>query len=280
MTFDKIELQKFAVQILKTHIERERLASTYLIMGSRGSGKEEIAFAFASSLLCSGKKIFESCECITCSRIMSYNHPDVRLLGGDEKARSIKIEEVRGMLNWAYLKPFEGLRKVCIVNAAERLTIEASNAILKTLEEPPDQTVFCLLVENKEHLLETIQSRSFHIRLRPLEDIEAEECTAFQESFDSSGGGDWEEFLENYQSKSRDQLKSMMRGLMLLFQKQMRESSAETYDDANSILAAIKAIEVVYNTMEANESNANQKLALTRLAMQLRKIMPRQGMLR
>ncbi|MDD5218921.1 MAG: DNA polymerase III subunit delta, partial [Candidatus Omnitrophica bacterium] len=167
MIWDKIETQPFVTGILKTHVETGRLAATYILSGDVQSGKEEMAQALACALNCEEKKSFESCACASCMKILNGNHPDVRWLGkAEERARSIKIEEVRDMLNWVYLKPYEGEWKVFIVTEADRLTLEAANALLKTLEEPPARTIFCLLVENRSNLLETIQSRSFKLKLR------------------------------------------------------------------------------------------------------------------
>src|SRR5207248_272507 len=114
------------------------------------------------------EKYFDDCVCASCRKSEAGSHPDLHVLGKDLKLKSIKIEEVRDAIADAALKPYEGKWKVFVVLEAGRLTADASNAFLKTLEEPPPHTVFILTVETKAGLLETIQSRGFEVRLKPL----------------------------------------------------------------------------------------------------------------
>jgi DNA polymerase III delta' subunit len=275
---DKVKEQKWALKILKAHIEQNKLASTYLITGSDESGQEELAMAFACALQCEEGKHFKECDCRICHNIQNKNHPDVRWVG-ESKARSIKIEEIRDLIGWTALKPYEAKRKVFILTGADRLTMEASNALLKTLEEPPGHTIFLLLVENKAQMLETIQSRSFEIRLRPLvEDIKLQPTKGM--TFPGAGEQNWEDFLDIYQSVPREELKQNLDALMqhfrdLIFRHsedpERSEGDGESRSFASLRMTLLESINFTYECKTALDENVNQKLALSRLAMQLRK---------
>ncbi len=262
---EKIKAQDFAVRVLKGHLEKNHIAHTYLFTGDGDSGKEDLALAFASALNCERKKYFLSCDCPPCHKIQSGNHPDVGWLGRDPKVRSIKIEEVRGMMETASLKPYEGQWKVFILVDAERLTADAANAILKTLEEPPAHTLFLLLVKNKAHLLETIQSRSFEVRLKSLQTVDFEKAPdprAIRER-------NWFEFFDGFQSTPREELKELLDQLMQEFREAISSAAKAGTDPVWPADALLQGIDSLYETKEALDANANQKLALTRLTLQL-----------
>ena len=108
MYSDKIEAQGFAVRVLRSHIQKQRLSHAYLFTGEKNSGKEDLAQALAAAVNCEKERSFRECECKSCGKIEAGNHPDVRGLGKDPKIRSIKIEEVRDTLSAASLKTYEG----------------------------------------------------------------------------------------------------------------------------------------------------------------------------
>ncbi len=268
MSLNKVTAQEFAVKILRSHLEKKRIAHTYLLTGKKESGKEDVALAFAQALNCLSNHAFEECACVSCRKIEAGNHPDVRIMGSEAKARSIKIEEVRDAIGAASLKPYEGKWKVFILLDADRLTADAQNALLKTLEEPPANTLFIFLVENKSNLLETIQSRSFEVRLKPLH-------------FSEEGGAgfiagmwqeNWEDILDAYQSQSREELKGSLELLMSNLREEIRNS--ESTGRGIPVPKIVEAISVVCETKDAVDGNVNQKLALSRLAVNLRKILP------
>jgi DNA polymerase III gamma/tau subunit len=273
VNYDKLKQQSFAIRILKAHIKWRRLAPTYLLTGEKESGKKDLTMSFACALLCAAKKEFEACACIHCSRIIRHNHPDVKWLG-ESNARSIKIEEVRELIHWASLKPYEGKWKIFILVDADRLTLEASNALLKTLEEPPAQTIFCLLAESRAQLLETIQSRSFEIRLRPSGKAEVQDPEIQSAVRAAMKSPNWDDYFESFQGGARDALKDMLDCLMLCFRDSLHEASLGSPSGAFLIPAHLQAFYAAYESKEALEANANQKLVLSRLAMQLRKELP------
>jgi len=270
--WDKIKKQDFVVKILSEHLKSGRLASTYLFTGELESSKEEMARGFACALNCEKEVLFDDCGCVSCSKIIGEGHPDVMWVGAHD-AKSIKIEEIRNMMKWVTLKPYEGKWKVFILSGVDRLTHEASNALLKTLEEPPQRTIFCLLAESKSHLLETIQSRSFELRFRPDANVGGPDLRDLKESLSRMQENHWEEVLDSYQSLKRGALNQCFGELMQYFRDRIRDVGGEAKDPSR-IASYLKAIDSVYESREALESNANQKLVLSRLAMKLRRVSP------
>lgn len=277
MFSEKIERQEFAVRILNAHLRDNRLAHTYLFTGIDCLGGEDLAYAFACALNCEKGNHFAECDCVQCRKIENNAHPDVRRLGMDPQVRSIKIEEIRGLIDTANFKPFEGRWKVYILGGAGRLTTDASNALLKTLEEPPAHTIFILLVESKMHLLETIQSRSFEVRLQPLAgDIPVlpEGLENWAMKFLDFKGKNWDDLLQSYQGKSREELKTVLGALSDHCAELLRKKIRSEDRSQVNVSAWVDAIDLIVETKEAVEANANQKLALTRLGMRLMNTLP------
>lgn len=160
--------QEFACAFLKSSHENKTLVSSYLFSGVRGLGKKALALYLARLLNCEEDTFSDTCQCTACRKIMAGIHPDIKIVGDEVADRSIKISDIRELQMWAQFKPFEGKQKVIICREAERLTVEAQNAFLKTLEEPPDQTTIILTAVNPFKLLPTIVSRVHEVRLLPV----------------------------------------------------------------------------------------------------------------
>lgn len=149
---------------LKEAIRKRRIFPSYLFVGADGAGKLKAALNFAKALNCSCPYFCETC--LSCRKINSGNHPDVFLLQPEGISASIGIDRIRAVIAAANLKPYEGKWKVFIINNAHSMNEAASNAFLKTLEEPPENTVFILISPSKELLLSTIVSRSSVVRFK------------------------------------------------------------------------------------------------------------------
>jgi DNA polymerase III subunit delta' len=163
--------QDSAVRFLTNALEQGTVAHAYLFSGSDGVGKRLLARRFAQALNCEhqGRNYaLSACSCASCQKIEREIHPDIMWVGLDEEENSIKIETIRNLASSIYLRPFEGNRKVIIINKAERMTEEAANAFLKTLEEPPASTNIVLLAEQPSQLFSTILSRVVEVKLYPL----------------------------------------------------------------------------------------------------------------
>ncbi|MCX7911365.1 MAG: DNA polymerase III subunit delta' [Dehalococcoidales bacterium] len=149
-----------------------RLSHAYLIVGPRHVGKMTLARLMAQALNC-GAEDPPCLECDSCRKIGALTHADVQVVGlregGDEaEAKLIGIEQVREIQRAASLSPFEGKRRVFIIDGAELLSVEAANCFLKTLEEPPERVTFILLSTGERQLLPTIVSRCQKLELAPL----------------------------------------------------------------------------------------------------------------
>jgi len=169
---------EWAIDFLRRSIGGGRAAHAYLLSGPVGVGKSLLALRMAQALNCENGGSGPCLVCRTCKRIAHGNHPDVRVAGmasqtlglkPDEAARQkdLKIDTVRDWLADINLRPYEGRRRVFILHDAERLTEAASNAMLKTLEEPPAYATLLLVAHTAGELLPTIVSRCQPIKLRP-----------------------------------------------------------------------------------------------------------------
>jgi DNA polymerase-3 subunit delta' len=169
---------EWAVDYLRRSVAAGRDAHAYLLSGPPGLGKALLALRLAQALNCEHPDAAPCFACRACRRIEHGNHPDVRIasmatqaagLKAEDAARQkdLKIDTVREWQRDIALRPYEGQRRVFILHDADYLNEEASNAMLKTLEEPPPFATL-VLVANRDNLLPTIVSRCQAIRLRPL----------------------------------------------------------------------------------------------------------------
>ena len=252
-----------AIEILKKHLLSKRLAHAYLLVGPYTPIMQNIMMDFARSVHCLKQCAFERCDCAICQKIVRGSYPDVHWIGQDTKAKSIKIEEIRNLISEASLKPFEGNAKIFLFPRAHRLTPDAANAFLKTLEEPAPSTTFVLQVESKSQVLDTLRSRCFEIRFYSEE--EKTNPLALDEIFQAG----WIGWLDQYQNVQRAELLESLGSLM----ESLRERMTHSPDKLPiSLEHYVEAIEKISETKEALEHNVNQKLALTRLAVHLERM--------
>ncbi len=170
MSFTELKHQKLAVALLQRSLRSGRLAHAYLFIGGSAADRESLARALAQTLNCekggNGKFAEDGCgRCPSCKKIAANEHPDVQSVRPESKSRRITIEKIREFEKMVHLKPREGRVKVGIIVDADRLGVASSNAILKTLEEPPNNSVLLLLTSDPQKLLTTITSRCLPVRL-------------------------------------------------------------------------------------------------------------------
>ena len=146
----------------------------YLFQGEEGVGKEALARTFAAGLQCQSESTDKPCkECVSCRQMESGNQPDV-IWVTREKA-SLGVDEIREQLcNTMDIKPFSSPYKIYLVPEAEKMTEAAQNALLKTIEEPPEYGIVILMTSNISALLPTIQSRCLTMEFRPLSTVVVE----------------------------------------------------------------------------------------------------------
>ena len=160
-------------RLLARAVARDRLPPSLVLSGPDGVGKRQVAVGLAELLNCeavrdAGAGVPESCgECPPCRRIARGLHADVLAVAPGDTG-TIKVDAVRGVVEQAAYRPFEGRRRVVIVDDADRLVAEAQNALLKTLEEPPPASVFLLVTHRPHLLLPTVRSRCPELRFGSL----------------------------------------------------------------------------------------------------------------
>lgn len=152
---------------LQNAIRMGKVSHAYILQGEAGSGKKMLADIFATTLECEEQGIEPCGRCQSCKQAMSGNHPDIRRIT-HEKA-TIGVDDIRLQLNnEIMIKPYSRPYKVYIIDEAEKMTEQAQNAMLKTIEEPPEYAVILLLTVNAKQLLPTILSRCTQLSLRPV----------------------------------------------------------------------------------------------------------------
>lgn len=159
---------------IKEHLQNalctNKVSHAYIINGEKSSGKEFIAKVFSMALQCEREGSEPCQECHSCKQALSGNHPDI-IHVTHEKPNTISVDDIRGQVNNdVAIKPYSGPYKVYIITEAEKMTPQAQNAILKTLEEPPAYAVLLLLTGNVDALLPTILSRCVVLNMKPVAD--------------------------------------------------------------------------------------------------------------
>lgn len=165
MSFTRIPGQDKTKKHLQDSIKKERISHAYLFTGSRGLGKLELAIEFAKTIFCKESNTDSCDQCISCRKIEHKNHPDLNIIDVKEGHKMILIDQIRDLQKEINYKPYESEYKVYIINQADKLTEQAQNSLLKTLEEPPEYAVIILICEETNQLRPTIVSRSQLVRL-------------------------------------------------------------------------------------------------------------------
>src|SRR3984885_5007873 len=165
-TFSEVVGQQHVMRTLTNALREDRVAHAYIFSGARGVGKTTTARILAKALNCVKGPTAEPCnECDSCREIAAGNSLDVIEIDAASNRGIDQVRELREMVRYA---PAGGRFKVVILDEAHMLTTEASNALLKTIEEPPDKVVFVMATTQPEDLAETIRSRSQHFHFRAL----------------------------------------------------------------------------------------------------------------
>lgn len=212
MTLAQTYGQAEVKDLLRRLLAQERLPHALLLLGPAGSGKLSLALGFAQFILCENKAALDACgQCNACLKARKHIHPDIhfsfptvgtnvksdaflpqwrtaiednpymeindwlQLIGADNKQGNINKEECLNIIRKLSLKTFEGSHKILVMWLPEHLGKEG-NRLLKLIEEPPPQTIFILVAENQELILNTILSRCQVVKVRPLQDEEVEEA--------------------------------------------------------------------------------------------------------
>jgi DNA polymerase III subunit delta' len=181
MTFRGLKGHRQLIELLSGASARGAVPQSLLFSGPDGVGKRQVALALAATVNCATPP---ACgECGSCRKIGRGVHPDVLLVEPGESG-SIKVEDIRDAIGRAMYRPFEGRRRVTIIDTADAMVPHAQDALLKTLEEPPSGSIFALVTARPDALLPTIASRCYRLRFGRL--AEAEVAAILRERHDWS----------------------------------------------------------------------------------------------
>lgn len=160
-------------QHLAAYVEQQRIPQALLMNGVAGLGKLKLAEQFAQYLICLDKQENSYCgHCASCKLFIAGTHPDFALLQPEEPGKAIGVDAIRQLIGKLVLKPQYSAYRVVIITPAEQMNMNAANAFLKCLEEPPERTVFLLLTAFSQNLPATIRSRCQKLLITP-PDIES-----------------------------------------------------------------------------------------------------------
>lgn len=242
MAFTEFSEQSQGVQLLQRSLARGRLGHAYLFTGTQISALEVLARTLAKTLNCLNpvktNGVPTDCcdECANCRKITEDLHADVHWARPESKSRIITIDQTRDLMQQIQLKPTEAGYKIAVIAGADRLNVQAANAFLKTLEEPPQKSVLILLTTEPSRIIETILSRCLRLNfsVETTQMLSAEEAEWLQK-FSSAAAGEQKSLFGRYR----------LLDALLLHLNGIRERTAETlsarsplekYDDAEKNL--------------------------------------------
>lgn len=168
MRFDDVIGNIEVKDYLRKSIDINNILHSYLFLGTEGIGKLLFAKEFAKYILCLENK--EICNCKSCVCYNGNNHPDYKVI--NETGETIKIEQIRELVEKVIEKPIVSNRKVYIINDSDKMTKEAQNCLLKTLEEPPEFVTIILISSNENLLLNTIKSRCMKVKFKNIDNTD------------------------------------------------------------------------------------------------------------
>ena len=170
MGFEKIIGHEEIKVHIQNALETGKISHAYIVNGEMGCGRTMIAEAFAAVLQCESQGKDACGLCTSCKQAAGHNHPDI-IYVNHEKPGSIGVEDVREQLvGDIQIKPYASKYKIYIMKDADLMTVQAQNAILKTIEELPAYAIIMLLTENADKLLDTIRSRCVRLNCKPVKD--------------------------------------------------------------------------------------------------------------
>jgi len=242
MSFASLREQQDAVRLLQRSLERGRLGHAYLFSGSDLLELEKVATTLAKAVNCqkpartnAAGVPLDSCDtCESCRKIDSFNHPDISWVRPESKSRVITIEQMRELMQTVHLKPTSAQFKFGMIVAADRLNVQAANAFLKTLEEPPSNSILVLLSTEPQRILETILSRCLRLSFAG-EAADQKSAPAWMGQFSEVASEEQRSLLSRYQLLSillnrLNQVKAEISEALT------RRSPLERYDDIEPAL--------------------------------------------
>ncbi|SEF70856.1 DNA polymerase-3 subunit delta' [Eubacterium ruminantium] len=170
MDFQHIVGHEDIIRHFKASIEMNRVSHAYIICGEADSGRRSLALSFAKTLQCEEGKIDPCNKCRSCVQADSGNHPDI-IFVDHEKPQLVSVEDIRNnVVNTIDIKPYSSKYKIYIIEDGEMMNIPAQNALLKSIEEPPQYAIIIILTTTLDRLLPTIISRCITLSTKPVKE--------------------------------------------------------------------------------------------------------------
>lgn len=244
--FENVIGHEDIIEHFQNAIKLDKISHAYIINGENGSGKKLLADIFSTALQCEQHGINPCGSCQSCKQAVNRNQPDIKWIS-HEKPTSIGVEDIRSQLiGDMQIKPYHSPYKIYIIDEAEKLTIQAQNALLKTIESPPSYGIVILLTSNSDSLLATILSRCIVLNTKPIldnkicaylmeqlqiPDYKANICVAFAQgnlgkAIRLAGSEDFDEMKRNM-TRLLQRIHSVDTSILLDFIKEI-----ETYKDS------------------------------------------------
>ena len=294
MPFNQIIGHQRPIKWLQTAVETNHLGHAYLFHGEPAIGKRHTAMALTQLLHCehpSSDSTPDACgTCRSCHQVEQTIHPDCLIIqpeDGQKQTPKIKIDQIRAIEHLVIYRPLVGSHKICLIDEAETMTIEAANALLKTLEDPPDHCLFLLISSRPEHLLPTIRSRCIALRFSPLPIKDIGEFLKQHSTMESNDAKLVSTFSEGRLGQALhldpEELKIKLRQYWALLFGEHLTSAAQVFDISESLVKSNQVPEAIYwfqqglrdlLLLSLDESNSpmlyrDQETALRQLAQRI-----------
>ena len=229
-SFGDIIGQEGIVRHLRNALQTGSISHAYILNGETGTGRRTIAHTFAAALQCQGSGEKPCGTCLSCIQVQSGSQPDILTVVKD-KEKSLGVDTIRKLRTDIRIRPYSSQYKVYIVEDAELMTVQAQNALLKVLEEPPSYGVIILIADGLTNFLPTILSRCVTLQVKPLGEKETAEALGIRAGIDEekarilarSAGGNLGRALQT----AGDEAYLMLRDQCAQFLRKLRSRSAE-----------------------------------------------------
>ncbi|MBN1622504.1 MAG: DNA polymerase III subunit delta' [Endomicrobiales bacterium] len=310
MSFSNIINQQKAKDIITGQLKSGKIPHAYLFLGQDGVGRKRFALELSKILNCHNRvdsNSTQACDtCISCTKIERGIHPDVKIIDYQwqallenkdvEKQKAIKINTIRALQREINLKSQESKWKIFIIEPAEKITMDAANCLLKTLEEPPAQTVLILLALHKDNLPATLVSRTQIVAFSPLKDEQIAELISQKYSVPAAEADRIARISEGSLSFAISRIEEKYEDVDLLWKKitsnklsaaEILYLSKQYYKNAPKILSEMLLlsknrfradpsrfrfyIEVIMNSQKLIEKNVNSQMVLDTLFLRMNK---------
>lgn len=283
MSLAAIRDQEVATRLLGRLLQNRRTPNAMLFWGPSGVGKQTTALEFAKAVNCPESEADACDACLTCRRIANGNHPDVKAVAPSDKSREIKKSAVDEINELASLRPYESAWRIFLIQEADRMNAAAQNHFLKTLEEPPGQSLFVLISQSPRVLLPTIRSRCQAVRFRALMPETVADLLQSLRDLPADLAGSIASVAEGQMTRALDLVDSDRRDIVFAVLDRLADGEdpvalAEEFSKALSdrrkqIEAAVKADLSAADDLEITRENAEQlkKQQMARVDAEIRR---------